>query len=87
MQTRYSYKHTDDRTQMPSFEKVQEVLQTAGCVDYFLPGEIHSVQGSTTEETIYARITSMDLDNVQRRRYDVASGRSAVFSSATTMEP
>ena len=30
MQTRYSYKHTDDRSQMPSFEKVQEVLQTDG---------------------------------------------------------
>ena len=33
-----------------------------------------------------SRITSMDLDNVQRHRYDVESGRSAVFSYATTTD-
>ena len=86
-QTRYAYVHTGDDKEMPSFQLVQTMEQGAGDVHYILPGEIHSVQGSTTDETIYCRITSMDLDNVQRHRYDVESGRSAVFSSATTTTP
>lgn len=86
-QTRYAYRYSGDRSELPSFEKTQEIPQGPGDVDYFLPGEIHSVQGSTREETIYVRITSMDLNDVQRHRYDVESGRSAVFSSATTVNP
>ena len=86
-QTRYAYVHTGDDKEMPSFELVQTMEQGAGDVHYILPGEIHSVQGSTTGETIYCRITSMDLETVQRHRYDVESGRSAVFSSATTTTP
>ena len=84
-QSRYAYKHVDGDTETPSFELTQTFVQKGGDVHYILPGEIHSVQGSTTEETIYARITSMDLDNVQRHRYDVESGRSAIFSSATAV--
>lgn len=87
MQTRYAYRYGGDRSQLPSFEKIQEIPQGPGDVDYFLPGEIHSVQGSTDEETVYVRITSMDLGGVQRHRYDVESGRSATFASATTLNP
>ena len=86
-QTRYAYKHTGDDAELPAFELVQTMEQGPGDVHYILPGEIHNVQGSTTDETIYARITSMDLDNVQRHRYDVESGRSAVFSSAANVTP
>ena len=84
-QSRYAYKHVDGDAETPSFELTQTFVQKGGDVHYILPGEIHSVQGSTTDETIYARITSMDLDNVQRHRYDVESGRSAIFSSATAV--
>ena len=87
IQTRYAYKHTGDDAELPAFELVQTMEQGPGDVHYILPGEIHNVQGSTTDETIYARITSMDLDNVQRHRYDVESGRSAVFSSAANVTP
>ena len=86
-QTRYAYVHTSDDAELPSFELVQTMDQGAGDVHYILPGEIHNVQGSTTDETIYCRITSMDLDTVQRHRYDVESGRSAVFSASMTPTP
>ena len=86
-QTRYAYVHTSDDAELPSFELVQTMEQGAGDVHYILPGEIHNVQGSTTDETIYCRITSMDLDTVQRHRYDVESGRSAVFSASMTPTP
>ena len=86
-QTRYAYRHVSDDSEMPAFQVVEVMEQGAGDVHYILPGEIHSVQGSPTEETIYCRITSMDLDKVQRHRYDVESGRSAIFSSATTPNP
>ncbi len=86
-QSRYGYSHSADDGEKPAFELKDEFVQRGGDVHYILPGEIHSVQGSTSETTIYARITSMDLDVVQRHRYDVESGRSAVFSSATTTTP
>ena len=86
-QTRYAYRHMSDDSELPTFEVVEVMEQGAGDVHYILPGEIHSVQGSTTDDTIYCRLTSMDLDNVQRHRYDVESGRSAIFSSATTPTP
>tara|TARA_Y100001936_G_C16066009_1_gene667309 strand:- start:352 stop:627 length:276 start_codon:yes stop_codon:yes gene_type:complete len=53
----------------------EEQLQSSG-----FP-EIHSTQGSTEIETIYVRITSMDLTNITRHRYDVKSGRSRSFSA------
>lgn len=86
-QSRYAYVHTGDDVEMPSFHLVQTMEQGPGDVHYILPGEIHSVQGSPTDETIYCRITSMDLDTVQRHRYDVESGRSAIFSAAMTPTP
>ena len=86
-QTRYAYRHAGGDEELPTFAVVEVMEQGAGDVHYILPGEIHSVQGSTTDETIYCRITSMDLEKVQRHRYDVESGRSAIFSSATTTTP
>ena len=86
-QTRYAYRHAAGDSEPPTFEVVEVMEQGAGDVHYILPGEIHSVQGSTTDETIYCRVTSMDLETIQRHRYDVESGRSAVFSSATTVNP
>ncbi len=86
-QSRYGYAHTADDTAKPEFRLLDQFEQRGGDVHYILPGEIHSVQGSAEETTIYARITSMDLDKVQRHRYDVESGRSAVFTSATTTTP
>ena len=83
-QSRYAYVHTSDDAEKPSFDLVAQFTQRGGDVHYILPGEIHSVQGSTEEETVYARITSMDLDKVQRHRYDVESGRSAIFAAAWT---
>ena len=59
------------------------MLQKPGDAAYFLPGEIHSTQGSTEEETVYVRVTSQDLDNVWRHRYHLGDNKSSVFRSAT----
>ena len=81
IQTRYTYSYSDDRSEMPSLRPTQIIEQLPGHAHYFLPGEIHSTQGSTEIETIYVRITSMDLTNITRHRYDVKSGRSRSFSA------
>ena len=81
LQTRYSFKYSEDRGQKPKLETTQVVLQEHGDVDYFLPGEIHSTQGSTERETIYVRVTSMDLNTIQRHRYNNETGESVVFTS------
>lgn len=80
-QTRYAYRYPSDRSKMPSLESTQTIEQLPGSAHYFLPGEIHSTQGSIEAETIYVRITSMDLTNITRHRYDVKSGRSRSFSA------
>ena len=80
-QTRYAYRYSDDRSEMPSLQTTQTIEQLPGHAHYFLPGEIHSTQGSSETETIYVRIASMDLTNIIRHRYDVKSGRSRSFSA------
>lgn len=82
VQTRYAYQYSDDRSETPKLTAVKVVLQEPGGVDYFLPGEIHSTQGSTEEETVFVRVTSMDLDDIQRHRYNPENGRSRAFSTA-----
>ena len=87
LQIRYRWKYAEDSTQPPVLEKVQEVLQKPGDAAYFLPGEIHSTQGSTEEETVYVRVTSQDLDGVWRHRYHLGDNKSSVFRSATQPPP
>ena len=87
VQTRYRWSYPEDPTAPPVLEKVQETLQKAGDAAYFLPGEIHSTQGSTEEETVYVRVTSQDLDEVWRHRYHLGDNKSWVFKSATQTQP
>ena len=83
VQTRYRWTYPDDSTQPPVLEKTQELPQKPGDAAYFLPGEIHSTQGSTEGETVYVRVTSQDLDGVWRHRYQLGANKSWVFKSAT----
>ena len=83
VQTRYRWSYPEDATQPPVLEKTQELLQKPGDASYFLPGEIHSTQGSTQEETVYVRVTSQDLDGIWRHRYHLGDNKSTVFRSAT----
>ena len=85
VQARYRWSYPEDSTQPPVLEKVQEVLQKPGDASYFLPGEIHSTQGSTEEETVYVRVTSQDLDGIWRHRYHLGDNKSSVFRSATQL--
>ena len=80
-QTVYAWTYDDDRTQPPTLQPVRSMLQEPGDVDYFLPGTIHSTEGSSTEETIYVRITSEDLEKVWRHRYNLATSASRAFLS------
>ena len=83
VQTRYAYRYSDDRNETPKLVTTQVVLQEPGGVDYFLPGEIHSTQGSAEEETVFVRVTSMDLDDIQRHRYNPENGRSRAVSTGS----
>ena len=83
-QTRYHWSHEGDSTELPVLEQGQEIIQMPGDADYFLPGEIHSTQGSTDEETIYVRVTSEDLDKVWRHRYRVGGSKAWAFQAAST---
>ncbi len=87
VQTRYRWQHGDDSGDEPVLESYEQVLQKPGDAHYFLPGEIHSTQGSTEEDTIYVRVTSMDLDHVWRHRYNVGGTTSRAFQSATAANP
>ena len=80
-QTVYAWTYGDDRTQQPTLEPQRSFLQRPGDVDYFLPGTIHSTEGSCTEETVYVRITSEDLEKVWRHRYNLATSTSRAFLS------
>ena len=82
-QTRFAWRYGTDTTQPPQLEAAQGILQRPGDAAYFLPGEIHATQGSRDEETVYVRITSQDLDEVWRHRYNLAHHTSQVFRSAT----
>ena len=84
LQTRYHWAFGSDPTQLPVLEKGQDTLQRPGDVDYFLPGEIHSTQGSTEEETIYVRVTSEDLNKTWRHRYQVGGSKAWAFKAAST---
>lgn len=84
LQTRYAWKYSDDSTVAPTLEATQMVRQTPGDAAFFLPGEIHSTQGSVDEETIYVRITSEDLEQVWRHRYNLAASTSRAFISGQT---
>ena len=83
LQTRYRWRYGEDSTQPPVLEKVQDILQRPGDAAYFLPGEVHSTQGSTEEETVYVRVTSQNLDHVWRHRYHLGDNKTTVFRSAT----
>jgi hypothetical protein len=83
MQTRYRWRHADDASAKPTLEAYEQVLQKPGDAHYFLPGEVHSTQGSTEEDTIYVRVTSMDLDQVWRHRYNLQNSSSRALQSAT----
>ncbi|MDA1035549.1 MAG: hypothetical protein O3B65_01555 [Chloroflexi bacterium] len=84
VQTRYAWRYDADTTKAPTLEKTQELLQKPGEASYFLPGEIHSTQGSRTEQTVYVRITSQDLDDVWRHRYHLEHSTSRAFISGTS---
>ncbi len=83
LQTRYRWTYGEDSTQPPVLEKTMDILQKPGDAAYFLPGEIHSTQGSTEEETVYVRVTSQDLDGAWRHRYHLGDNKTTVFRSAT----
>ena len=82
-QTRYAWRYDEDTTLAPTLEATQQLLQKPGDAAYFLPGEIHATQGSTEEETVFVRITSQDLDDVWRHRYNPAHNTSQAFRSST----
>ena len=84
IQTRYAWRYDLDTTKAPTLEKTQEILQNPGQASYFLPGEIHSTQSSQTDETVYVRITSQDLDEVWRHRYHLEHNTSRAFISGTS---
>ncbi len=84
LQTRYAWRYDEDTTKAPTLEKTQELLQQPGEASYFLPGEIHSTQGSRSEQTVYVRITSQDLDDVWRHRYNPEHNTSRAFISGTS---
>ena len=83
-QTRYHWNFGEDPDRLPTLETGKANVQRPGDVDYFLPGEIHSTQGSTEEETIYVRVTSENLDKTWRHRYQVGGSRGWAFQSAST---
>ena len=83
LQTRYRWTYGEDSTQPPVLEKTQDILQKPGDAAYFLPGEIHSTQGSTEEETVYVRVTSQNLDDAWRHRYHLGDNKTTVVRSAT----
>ncbi len=84
LQTRFAWRYDEDTTKAPTLEKTQELLQKPGEASYFLPGEIHSTQGSRTKQTVYVRITSQDLDDVWRHRYNPEHNTSRAFISGTS---
>jgi hypothetical protein len=84
VQTRFAWKYEADSTVPPTLQQTQELLQSPGEASYFLPGEIHATQGSRTEETVYVRITSQDLEQVWRHRYNLQHGTSQAFRSVVT---
>ena len=83
-QTRFAWRYSSDTAQPPELEATQQHLQRPGQASYFLPGEIHATQGSPDEETVYVRITSQDLDEVWRHRYNLAHNTSHPFQTAPT---
>lgn len=87
VQTRYHWAYPEDTTQPPALTVTSDTLQVPGDAAYFLPGEIHSTQGSSTEETVYVRITSMDLENVERHRYDPVRQTATTYRSAIGPAP
>jgi hypothetical protein len=84
VQTRFAWRYDTDSAVPPVLEATQELLQGPGDATYFLPGEIHSTQGSRTEETVYVRITSQNLDEVWRHRYNPEHNTSHAFQSSTS---
>ena len=84
VQTRYAWKYSDDSTLAPTLEQTQTVVQAPGDAAYFLPGEIHSTQGSLDEETIFVRITSQDLEKVWRHRYNLSANTGRAFLSGSS---
>ncbi|MEE8517739.1 MAG: hypothetical protein V3S98_01275 [Dehalococcoidia bacterium] len=84
IQTRYAWKYSEDTTVSPTLEPTQTVVQAPGDAAYFLPGEIHSTDGSQDEETVFVRITSQDLDQVLRHRYNLSASTGKAFITGTT---
>ena len=62
--TRWAWQYADDTRQAPELAPTQTVEQGPREAAYFLPGEIHSTQGSPTSETVCVRITSQSLEEV-----------------------
>jgi hypothetical protein len=83
-QTRWAWKYSDDATQPPALVQTQTIEQGPGEASYFLPGEIHSTQGSRTEDTVYVRITSQDLEQVWRHRYVPQHNTSRAFKASAS---
>jgi hypothetical protein len=80
--TRWAWQYSEDTTQAPILAPTQTVDQGPGEAAYFLPGEIHSTQGSQTEATVYVRITSQNLEEVWRHRYNPAHHSSRAFRAS-----
>ena len=81
-QHRWAWKYSEDTTQPPTLVQTQTIEQHPGEAAYFLPGEIHATQGSRTEDTVYVRITSQDLDKVWRHRYAPQHNTSRAFMAS-----
>jgi hypothetical protein len=82
-QTRWAWRYGEDTTKAPELVPTQTVEQAPGDAAYFLPGEIHATQGSRTEDTVFVRITSQDLEQVWRHRYSSTRGTSHAFKGAS----
>ncbi|MEK9660012.1 MAG: hypothetical protein VW450_08735 [Chloroflexota bacterium] len=87
VQTRMAWRYADDPSARPTLEVTRSDYQAPGHVAYFLPGEIHSTKGSSEEETVYVRVTSMDLEKVKRHYYNPETGTSYTFKAATAPRP
>lgn len=81
IQTRYRWEYSDNLEEQPDLKAWQEVDQDPGMAAYFLPGEIHNTQRRIDQPTVYVRLTSQDLGEIWRHRYDPRTFSSHGFKS------
>ncbi|MCH7654954.1 MAG: hypothetical protein IIC95_03090 [Chloroflexi bacterium] len=86
VQARYRWSYPEDTTQPPVLEEGPGGRPGPWGGRLLPPRRDPTApQGSTTEATVYVRVTSQNLDDVWRHRYHLGDNKSSVFRSATQM--